>query len=97
LFTKIAKIQGLGLCQLSFYVEDKKFIICAINDLNQSYFIKIESIEEIMKLQNFYKNYDQMIVDIIYEESMLKLHNKEIGDLKHTSKTFQDEGVINTV
>jgi len=55
------------------------------DDSDKSYYIKIESIEEIMKMQNFYKNYDQMISDMIYEDNSLRFSNKDISDLKYVS------------
>jgi len=75
----------LGLCKITFYVEDKKFIISAVDDCDNKKLIIIEKIEEIMKMQNIYKNYDQMIGDLVYKNNLLVFSEKSPVDLDYIS------------
>jgi len=63
----------------------KKFIICVVDDCENKNFIVIEKIEEILKMQNIYKNYDQMIGDLEYKGGLLKFTENTVDAIEYKS------------
>jgi len=59
-------IKEFGPCDVKFYIENKEFKICVKKEEN-IYFIEIDRIEDIMKMQNLYRNYDQIINNLVFE------------------------------
>jgi len=59
-------IKEFGPCDVKFYIENKEFKILVTKE-EISYFIEIDRIEDIMKMQNLYRNYDQIIENLMFE------------------------------
>jgi len=87
LFKKTGHINNLGECAIKFYIENKEFKICIRNG-EKVYYIEIDKVDEIMKMQNLYRSYDQIVENLVYDNDEINFIQKINNFIEYKTKVI---------